>query len=349
MLKQHRRLGFTLIELLVVIAIIAILIALLVPAVQKVREAAARTQCINNLKQIGLAVHDFHGSWKVLPPGGSGSQFGGAMGNSGTDGLGVGTLVFLLPYIDQNAIWQDMINAGGAGNTWLSAFSTDVWWQFPAIYNSGNAPVYTEIRAFMCPSVQYLGQAITGEEAFLGMCYYPPDRQWVMLMDYFGPTTFTPAFSNSYPGRTNYVAQSGLYGPPAYNFGAPFTDVAQWCGPFYAGSTVTLGQVSDGTSNTLAFGEVTGGQPVQFSNLWISAGNLCLAFWAGGPYAPMTAPWPATAQWDQFSSYHAGIVNFVMLDGTVRPINININFNVLCAAGGFADASDFGLEQLGPT
>src|SRR6202051_4621393 len=93
--RSARLRGFTLIELLVGSAIIAILIALLVPAVQKVRDAAARTQCINNLKQIGLACLDYESQKKVLPPGGS---YGAGIG-------AMGSLPFILPFIDQNPIY----------------------------------------------------------------------------------------------------------------------------------------------------------------------------------------------------------------------------------------------------
>src|SRR3979411_1350934 len=92
--------GFTLIELLVVIAIIAILIALLVPAVQKVRAAAQRTQCQNNMKQIGLACHAYEGANKQLPPGFLGDT---NRGNSFPNGPDVCVLALILPYIEQSA------------------------------------------------------------------------------------------------------------------------------------------------------------------------------------------------------------------------------------------------------
>jgi prepilin-type N-terminal cleavage/methylation domain-containing protein/prepilin-type processing-associated H-X9-DG protein len=132
MLKLHlRRQGFTLIELLVVIAIIAILIALLVPAVQKVREAAARTQCINNLKQYGLAMHSFHDVTKKLP--------------FGTLGSPRQTWVpYIWPYIEQAQLqtaWY-ATSGGGTGN-----IATQQFYNNPAIGVSA-----TPIALYYCPS-----------------------------------------------------------------------------------------------------------------------------------------------------------------------------------------------------
>jgi prepilin-type N-terminal cleavage/methylation domain-containing protein len=104
---MRRRAAFTLIELLVVIAIIAVLIALLVPAVQKVREAAARTQCLNNLKQIGLALHNYHDQIKTLPPG----YLDVAPWPNNDAGPGWGWASFILANLEQQAL-QSQVNLG---------------------------------------------------------------------------------------------------------------------------------------------------------------------------------------------------------------------------------------------
>jgi prepilin-type N-terminal cleavage/methylation domain-containing protein len=129
--NPRRRAAFTLIELLVVIAIIAILIALLVPAVQKVREAAARTQCQNNMKQIGIGLHGHHDTFKVFPPGAADV----ALPKIGVPaGVMHGWSVFILPFVEQDSLRKQ--------------YRLDLDWRAP-----GNAAaVASRIPIFFCPT-----------------------------------------------------------------------------------------------------------------------------------------------------------------------------------------------------
>jgi prepilin-type N-terminal cleavage/methylation domain-containing protein len=126
-----RRRGFTLIELLVVIAIIAVLIGLLLPAVQQAREAARRAQCINNLKQLGLAIHGYHDSFNSLPPGWIGVQ-GGIPNTQGPSGFAWG--VHLLPYLDQTPLYNR------------------VNFNVPCLDTANDAVRLTQLTLFRCPT-----------------------------------------------------------------------------------------------------------------------------------------------------------------------------------------------------
>src|SRR3954469_10152229 len=156
MISQHQRLpiccrrAFTLIELLVVIAIIAILVALLVPAVQKVRAAAARAQCQNNLKQVALGMHNYHDAYKNLPPG----EGPGNPADTITTRRGCcwGTWqTYMLPYLEQQALFQRYVNLGGSDLTG------------PRYGQDPNAKDVTSVRlsVLTCPSDQPNPGAIT--------------------------------------------------------------------------------------------------------------------------------------------------------------------------------------------
>jgi prepilin-type N-terminal cleavage/methylation domain-containing protein len=162
-----RRRGFTLIELLVVIAIIAILIGLLLPAVQKVREAANRMKCSNNMKQIGLAVHNYAGVYNKVPSIGSWNadyrdngypplQNGGSL--TSPDGATGSWLVHLLPYLEQNNLFNQFIAAAPLSNTTFSN----------ATFTACDALMTTVLKNMICPSDPNAGQ---GQATFLATPY----------------------------------------------------------------------------------------------------------------------------------------------------------------------------------
>src|SRR5438876_4264467 len=138
------RAGFTLIELLVVIAIIGILIGLLVPAVQKVREAAARLQCQNNLKQIGLALHGYHDTYKFFPPGYVDGNTDPTSTPDNDVGPGWGWAAFLLPYLEQGSVYKQINfneGVGIGGNVAVCQLSLPIF-NCPSDAYPDNFPLY---------------------------------------------------------------------------------------------------------------------------------------------------------------------------------------------------------------
>jgi prepilin-type N-terminal cleavage/methylation domain-containing protein/prepilin-type processing-associated H-X9-DG protein len=321
MRTMHRR-GFTLIELLVVIAIIAILIGLLLPAVQKVREAANRARCQNNLKQIGLACHSFAGANAYFPPGvlgGDGLQF---LQQPMTSGPYVGCLAFILPYVEQDAVYRQLqVN-------WSVRPVGGPFW----VYNPANvAAARARIPLFKCPSDD-VDVVFQNPDAYISTAYFygAPGlingNAWTNagVPGYERVSDFGPEGI----GLTSYIGCGGVFA----------TQPGTWDGlqlQRYKGvmlavtkkepNLVTPAAISsaDGASNTLMIGEYMGrtfGDPPpgytrspDGGTTWMASGSHP-TFWC-------TPDSLANAHWWDWSSMHTGMMlNFVFGDGSVRAL-----------------------------
>jgi len=293
MTRVRRRFGFTLIELLVVIAIIAVLIGLLVPAVQKVRAAAARIQCANNLHQIAIGTHNYQSAMNSLPPGFLGNYPVLNQANAYGSGQCVGSLAFILPYVEQDVVWKQMTAAVPVDYFNLTS-NYGTWWGYSGIFTYPNTgPACATIKNFICPSdtPQYRTnpwvEIYPGNNGICWFVYYPGANL----------------------GRSNYVGCSGYFGQgyPQY-----------YCGIFSNRATVSMAQLTaqDGASNTLMFGESIGDTPQGgdggFSHSWMGSGAMPNV-WGMPPYINPGN----TFHYYQFSSNH-NVVQFAMGDGSVK-------------------------------
>ena len=310
-LKVRR--GFTLIELLVVIAIIAILIALLLPAVQQAREAARRTQCKNNLKQMGLALHNYHDTMGAFPIG----YLDVVGGNAETISTGWAFTAYILPYIDQAPLYNQF------------NFSTTPY----AVTTPGGQAVQNQqlvrnkVPSFLCPSDSNPGVVgNNGGSAATG-----------------GGTTGIALCS--------YMGSNGAFeGEPCQQNDNPVTVQERNNGVLRVNSNVKIRDMTDGTSNTFAVGEVRyiaafpdpgtavdTGSPRNFSfgNVTTNGGANCrnhghnnngshchLRFCKVKLNAPLL---DASDLWRNFHSQHVGGGHFVMGDGAVRFISENLD------------------------
>ncbi len=339
--SPRSRPGFTLVELLVVIAIIGVLVGLLLPAVQAAREAARRMSCSNNMKQFGLALHNYHSAFDHFPP----RQGGTGWRNESTNGMNGGANARILSFLEQTALYEQMANP----HTSATGIVYQPWGPIPS--NGDYTPYTVQVPTFQCPSSP--PSSIPGWNCYTNYGFSAGDSSYAAVQQTSPDNVNIFTHANSINARTNCRGLFGFYTLRS------FRDILDG-----TSNTIAMGEMATGDINHSLFGGVARSQPTSVVNSPITCYNVLApdnprmfrpeidaVAWRGryayhgrAPYTAVNTILPPNSptcisqddnsnrrgQWP-VTSYHTGGAHILLADGAVRFITESVDAGNLAA------------------